>query len=139
MDELIFDRTEADVTYAKEHQSSAEHLKGAYNYTDLNRIEEWTDYLATELNSYSYITDPTIKTDWTEADIPTYEHMERIRSNINALKNVYCATTSVPSSLSQMTYKKANDIERVLYEINENFENMKKEFYYSNEIMAGEV
>ncbi len=44
MEQLIFDRTQADVDYAIEHPDSEEFLKGALNYTDLNRIEEWCIY-----------------------------------------------------------------------------------------------
>lgn len=42
---LIYDRTALDVLNAKNNPSSEEFLKGNYNYTDLNRIEEWCNYL----------------------------------------------------------------------------------------------
>ena len=49
MNNLIYDRTEADVEYAKTHQWEYTNLKGAYNDNDLNRIEEWCEYLKNEL------------------------------------------------------------------------------------------
>jgi len=139
MDDLIYDRTAEDVTYAKEHQSSASTLKGAYNYTDLNRIEQWCDYLATQLTTYSYIVAITTKTDWTADDFPTQAQLERIRSNVQALKTAYYATTNTPTTLDRITYQKANDLEKILYEINENLENMLAAFIYSGEVYAGEV
>ena len=139
MDDLIYDRTEADVTYAKEHQSEASDLKGAYNYSDLNRIETWCNYLATTLTGYSYPVSITTKTDWTADDFPTQTHLERIRSNVQAIKTAYYSTTNIPSSLSHITYQQANDIEKILYELNTNLEHMIAAFVYSNEVYAGEV
>ena len=52
--DLIYDRTQEDVDYALNNSASTDFLKGAYNYTDLNRIEEWCEYLSQELKKYSY-------------------------------------------------------------------------------------
>lgn len=139
MDELIFDRTESDVAYAKENQSSDYYLKGAINYTDLNRVEEWCEYLSEQLNIYSYPTSIVTKTNWTANDNPNQAQLERIRSNVYALKTAFYAITNVPTNLNKMTFKKANDIEKILYELNDNMERMIQAFVYSNEIMAGEV
>lgn len=117
MDELIYDRTEQDVEYAKTHQSSEDFLKGAYNYTDLNRIESWCEYLKTELNKAGYTTNITTKTDWNMAGFPMQSQLERIRSNISTLKNAFYSYTNVPTNLNNMTYKKANDIEKILEEM----------------------
>ncbi len=51
MEDLIYDRTEEDVIYAKLNPNSAKKLKGALNYTDLNRIEIWSLYIQELLNS----------------------------------------------------------------------------------------
>lgn len=117
MDELIYDRTEQDVEYAKTHQSSEDFLKGAYNYTDLNRIESWCEYLKTELNEAGYTTNITTKTDWNMTNFPMQSQLERIRSNISTLKNAFYSYTNVPTNLNNMTYKKANDIEKILEEM----------------------
>ena len=105
MDRLIFDRTNEDVIYAKEHQNSNEFLKGAYNYTDLNRIEEWCQFLAEKLTEYSYPVTITTKTNWTMADFPTEAQMNRIRGNIKALKDAYYSFTNLPNA-KNMTYQK---------------------------------
>ena len=139
MEELIFDRTQVDVEYARENQASTEFLKGAYNYTDLNRVETWCEYIANMLNSYNYFVDITVKTNWTMLDFPTTSEMERIRSNIIKLKQAYYSFTNIPDNLDYMDWKKANDIERILSEINVLIENMIASFYYGNEIYAGEV
>lgn len=136
---LIYDRTEEDVEYAKNNQDSSDNLKGAYNYTDLNRIEEWTSDIGSLLNSYGYHVSITTKTDWLETDFPTKAQMKRIRDNVSTLKNAFIAYTNVPENLEKMTYTKANQIEKVLEEIYLLIGNMETSFWYSGEINSGEV
>lgn len=120
MDKLIYDRTNEDVEYARNNPSSAAFLKGTYNYTDLNRIEEWCQYIAEQLPSKGYSVSITTKTNWTADDFPTKAQLERIRSNVDALKNVYYANTDVPINMDRMDYKKANEIEKILDELYNN-------------------
>lgn len=139
LEELIFDRTQADVDYAKENQASAEFLKGAYNYTDLNRVEEWCEYVANRLNEYNYFVDIVVKTNWTMLDFPTSADMERIRSNVEKMKKAYYSFKEVPDTLNKIDIDKANAIEKILSEIDYLINNMIEGFYYCNEIYAGEV
>lgn len=59
-----------------------------WNYSDLNRVEEWTQYLCDSLNTYGYKVKITPKT-WSVGEYPTPTQLERIRSNINALQDVW--------------------------------------------------
>lgn len=138
MDELIFDRTQADVNYAKANPSSTDFLKGAYNYTDLNRIEEWCSYLATKLQAAGYNINITTKTDWSMADFPTQAQLERIRSNVNTIKTAFATASNIPTNMSYMTYKKANDIERVLNELHNRLWGMTDWYVYSGVANAGQ-
>ena len=65
---LITDRTTQDVECTKALQAKAwqdmteeekvewlSPLKGSYNYTDLNRVEEAVAYVAGRLNEYGYL------------------------------------------------------------------------------------
>jgi len=139
MDELIYDRTQSDVNYALSNPDSANFLKGAYNYIDLNRIEQWCGYVAQQLNLYDYTVSITVKTDWEMDDFPTKQQMKRIRDNVGKLKDAFYAFTSVPINLEKMTYTKANDIEKILYEINTLISNMVATFWHSDEIYSGEA
>ena len=138
MDELVYNRTQADVNYAIEHQSSDDFLKGAYNYTDLNRIETWCEYLKTELNEDGYITNITTKTNWTAADFPTQAELERIRSNVSTLKTAFYAYTNVPANMNKMTYQKANTIEKVLDEMFNRLWGMENWYVYSGVSRSGQ-
>lgn len=113
----IFDRELEDVYYAIEHPT--ETCRGAYNYVDLNRIENNTRYVANDMYTRG-ITDQPIqlnsKYDWNEKDIPTREQMNRIINNILLLKSLSVEDLDwVPfATAGQMTYIVANAIEKNL-------------------------
>lgn len=107
--ELIYDRVQADVT----NKTS----KGYYNASDLNRVESWCRYLADELNRVGYNINITTKTNWTTSDFRTSSNMMRIRNNIKAIVNAFHSLTSVGSVVNNWDYKKANNWEKVLWEI----------------------
>lgn len=130
MENLIFDRTQNDL-----EQKTP---KGYYNYTDLNRIEAWCEYLANLLTSYSYPVSIAIKKDWTMSDLPNANDMERIRGNVNGIKTAFHAYTDVPENLNYMTIEKANDIEKILSELDFLTKNMISSFRYSNTFNTGE-
>lgn len=130
MKNLIFDRTQNDL-----EQNTP---KGYYNYTDLNRVEEWCEYLANLLTSYSYPVNIQVKKDWQMSDLPNTDDMERIRKNVNAIKTAFHAYTEIPENLNYMTIEKANDIEKILSEIDFLTKNMISYFKYSNTFNSGE-
>jgi len=139
MNELIYDRTQSDVDYALNHQDSSTDLKGAYNYSDLNRIETWCAYLATQLNSYNYSVNITTKTNWNMSDFPTKSELARIKNNVISLRDAFSAIASIPENMEKMTYQKANQIEKAIYDLNLSLYGMISSFWYSGEVNAGEV
>ena len=89
MDNLIYDRLSSDVDTALNNPDSTSSLKGAYNYTDLNRIENNCKYVMNLLNNSGLFYYPIIvetKTDWTMKDIPHIKDINRIRKNIQLTK-----------------------------------------------------
>lgn len=141
MDKLIFDRTSADVEYARNNPSAEEWLKGCYNYIDLNRVEEWCKYLSNLLNSYGYVNLISEKTDWNVNDIQTIEQMERYLKNVKILIETFILkkdTPKLPETINKLTYTQANNIEKILYDINELIEKMEAMFRYSNTFYSGE-
>ena len=124
--EFITDRSQAHVTRLKRLQAigwknltdsqKAEYrgyaAKGAYNYTDLNRVETAVAELAE-----TYGLTLTTKTDWGVWDTPTQSDMERYLSNVVAIRNAYTGDRvlpELPDSMIGLTYEGANNIERVL-------------------------
>lgn len=140
---MVTDRTQADVTYALAHPDSTTSLKGAYNYTDLNRVEAKVDELQTILRTYNYFSDTlTVKTNWTYSDKFTPNNAQRYLSNVKKIRDaltVMTSTPAVPGTMQGFTYQRANDIEQVLVDIEFLINNIIASFYYSGEVNSGEV
>lgn len=157
IDTLITDRTQADeerveelaskgyeaMTDAEKAEWDGE-MKGAYDASDLNRVESSVAYLAEllvllprELKEYAaskgvafdaFFDVPydaaayalTTKTDWAELDSPTQEQMARYLENVRALRSALdYATSDLPVSMDNLTIDGANAIEKALKGLDE--------------------
>ena len=145
--ELITDRTQAHVdrlnTLKKKGWSNlsdseknewyGEAAKGAYNYTDLNRVENAVAEIAKALGM-----ELTTKTNWGLWDVPTQEDMNRYLSNIEAVRNG-CPSKNhipdVPIRMSGLTFAVANRLEEILLLTNRSAETIPR----CGEIFCGEV
>lgn len=151
--EMITDRTPSDIVIAKtlvkkgfqnmtddEKQSFLKGLKGAYNYTDFNRVESAVEYLAdllcdthdeimAKIDEYGIARDPllylpyekdkyislNVKTDWKTSDILTTEDMERYLQNARVIAEAFgLVQRGFPEIMRGMSYSGANAIERSL-------------------------
>ncbi len=83
--------------------------KGAYNYSDLNRVER----AVSEIAARSGLT-LTTNTNWAMWDVPTEADMSRYLGNIVAIKEHFNINISVPESMSNLDYVGANNIELIL-------------------------
>lgn len=86
--------------------------KGAYNYSDLNRVERAVAEIAEGMG----LTLET-KTNWSMWDIPNSSDMERYINNIEAIRSVLSNTSGVPNApttMNNFTYEQANNIELIL-------------------------
>ena len=130
MAELIFNRTLDHVTRLKllqkkgyENLTESEKAEysgyaalGAYNCTDLNRVESAVAELAPILGLSL-----TTKTDWTYVSQFTPSHEKRYRTNVVALRDAALALDSslvfptLPTSITKLTIDGANAIEETLY------------------------
>ena len=151
---LITDRTAADVARWKELRDKgfdamtaderAEWLgdmKGAYSFTDMNRVEGAVAYIAQKLTALGYPFSPTVKINWSMEDIPTKADMTRYFGNVASLRTqlpVYTGISTAPSASDSMDYSKANDLEKVLLEINYRVDMIPESWIYSAEIFSGE-
>lgn len=152
--EMITDRTAEDVSRWKELKSKGyasmtederrewERSKGAYSYTDLNRVEDAVAFLHQRLGELGYDTPQPVTRTWTVYDVPTEADMTRYLNNVKAIRDalsVYSTTPNVPASMHKLTFQGANDIERILLDVERLAENMVFTFAYSGEIYGGEL
>lgn len=150
IDTLITDRSSTDVMRWKylrdkgwDNMSSTERtewlgaMKGAYDYTDLNRIGEAVAYLAALLNEYGYSVTVSPKTDWAMGDIPQAEDMEQYLADVEALKAAFYGTTALPATMTGLTAEAANNIETLLQEIETNIKRMTAAFRHCGTTVCG--
>lgn len=131
---LVTDRKQSDVVYVKQliakivagtatEPELAEWksltLKGAYNYTDLNRVNSAMEYLVNRLRGYGYAVagyqrDETL---WTMASIPHPTQMNRYVGNVAAIRRALAmlpTTPTAPAAMENLTVSEANAIEQIL-------------------------
>ena len=107
--------------------------KGAYNYTDLNRVELCVAELARELSL-----DLVTKTDWAEWDVPTKDDMDRFLSNVVAVRaagSPLATTPDAPRSMAKLDHVGANNIEKIIADI----DIMVNHLFRCGELYCGEV
>ena len=158
IDTLIYDRSQADVAdvfaikkkilegglsslTTTEKSVYMAGMKGAYNYTDMNRVGEATKYVADRMTALPAIIkayreakgvadadmfdvpyDPsdiavTGKSTWTMSDIPTSNDLTTYLSDIRLLKSKVTLPPTVPSlpvNMAYLTVSGANAIEQTL-------------------------
>jgi uncharacterized membrane protein len=112
-----------------------------YTSTDLNRVGEDVAYLANLFNTYGYSVAVTPKTDWSKDSIPNMMQATAYLANVQTLINAFYtlpSTPSLPSSMSKLNYSKANDIEKILFDLKCLLENMISEFKCAGTFYAGQ-
>ena len=125
---LIYDRTAEDLAQKTD--------KAYYNYTDLNRVQEAADYLSSRLANFGYSASLNALPTWTENDIPTVPQMEQYLENIVTLKETISLppdTPELPASIQKLTYQGANDIERLLFILEQTINQLLSSFARSGE------
>ena len=113
-----------------------------YNASDLNRVGAAVQYVAERFASQGYAVTVHPKTDLTEKDIPTAAELETYRQNIAALRGLIAvmkSTPETPKTMRFLDYIKANDIERILLDLDTLLTNAALAWYQSGELFAGEV
>lgn len=79
---------------------------------------------------------------WYEFDVPTSEDMTIYLLNVSSIRSVISAmktTPSVPSDMANLMAQEANDIEKILVDINLLLINSTLAWYYSGDVFSGEV
>lgn len=146
--EFVYDRTQADTDRAaelndkyikgtiteSELQEWNEDSKGALNASDLNRIEGNMLALADIFGLTVMVKQ------WGANDKPRSSDYIRILNNLSAIRNAWYTLSTTPGNpVRPLThFKKWNDIERILHDINYTYTRTINSYYYCGEICAGE-
>lgn len=114
IDELITDRTQADVTGRVPGRCAAD-------YNTLNRVEQACAYIA------DYLGVKIETKTWQMQEWRTASEMQRIRNNIQTLKDAYfvrASTPQLPTAINYTSVTEANHIEQILADIDYMHESM---------------
>lgn len=119
---LIYDRTAEDVRTAQEQRGKVTTpLKGCYNATDMNRVEAAVKALAAELNSAGYAVTVNPVT-YAESDIIRRSDFAAYLADVQTLRDaiaVRATTPELPAADAKLDYIGANNIEKILADLDE--------------------
>lgn len=142
IDTLVTDRTLSDVL--------AENAKGTYNASDLNRVGATMNYVAGRLRAAGY--DPHIspKTDWKNNDWADPAAQAVYLGDLAELRKQFAMMKSTPevpprilatgiNTNDGLTHTWANDIERILEDVDALLTNISAAWFFSGDLFSGEV
>lgn len=139
---LIYDRTAEDVLTAQKQRGKVlTPLKGCYNTADLNRVAAAVTEIAAELNSAGYAVTVNPRT-YAESDIIRRSDFAAYLANVQTLRDaiaVRASTPSVPAADAKLDYVGANNIEKILADLNELIGWMKYSQKYCGTFAAGQT
>lgn len=157
LENLITDRTQADFERWRtlrdkgysamtedERAEFAGDMKGAYNASDLNRVGYALNYLKDRLTAAGYLlgNEFEAREDWKENEIPTGEQFTayiKAVETIRAALSRKATTPQTPADVGGLDYNGANDIERILLDVEDQRNKMLSARYYFNEVYSGEI
>lgn len=94
--------------------------EGYYNTADINRVAEAVEYVNNRLTAAGFNLTVTAKQDWAASDIPTAAQMTAYLADIAKLRAalaVRASTPPTPPDMDDLTVEEANDIERILADV----------------------
>lgn len=135
IDTLVTDRTEADASRCIELRdkgwaamTTAERaewvagMKGAYNASDLNRVASAMSYLSQRFASAGHSVPVSSPIDWANGDIPRKDDLDTYLDDLRRIRAalaVMDTTPAAPGSMDYLTWAKANDIEKILVDVDD--------------------
>lgn len=115
---------------------------GAYGKTDLNRVASAMSHLSQRFASAGYSVPVSSPTDWANGDIPRKDDLDTYLDDLRRIRAalaVMDTTPAAPESMDYLTWAKANDIEKILVDVDDALGRLLLSPFYSGEIYSGEV
>lgn len=152
---LITDRTQFDVDRVKmlakkgwanmtpdERNEWENGLKGAYNYTDLNRVESAMEYVGSRLIAAGYYLSYRQGNVWSKEMVPNTFDMELYLDHVKEIRDIVAplrTTPPMPDITDGFNYIDANNIEQILLDADDLATRTMVNFVYSGDIFGGEM
>lgn len=139
---LIYDRTAEDVQAARKQRGKVlTPLKGCYNATDMNRVAAAVTEIAAELNSAGYAVTVNPRT-YAGTDIIRRSDFAAYLADVQAIRDAIAVRTStpeLPSAESKLDFGGANNIEKILTDLDELIDWMTYSQKYCGTFAAGQT
>ena len=134
----------ANMTDAEREEWDVGNMKGAYNPSDLNRVGEALNYVRDRLTVAGYLAASSVdaKTDWAAADVPTGADLTKYLGYVSTIRETlaqFSYTPPAPENTGGLDYQEANNIEKILFDVNLLIDNMLAARYFCGELYSGEV
>ena len=138
------DKGYAAMTEDERAEWDAGTLKGAYNVYDLNRVGSALNYMRDRLAEASYISPYafTAKTNWVRSDMPNATDLTYYLDCVSQIReafSVYVATPPTPQDRGALSWQEANDIEKILFDVDELLKNMLAARFHCGDVFSGEI
>ena len=151
LDELITNRSNAELQAAQ----SIRHIKyadmtaeqkqvynsglGAYRYTDVNRVGAACAEIYAIVTGYGYTVPnyTALRQNWTDSERFMPSDAQQYLATINAIKQAFNASQSIPASMQHISYEDANNIEKLLQEVDALFKRISSVFIRSGVYYGG--
>lgn len=140
--DLIFDRRQADVDHALrlkyESVYTDENLRGAYNSSDRIRVASAVNFLSDTLRNNGYQLIGNVKSDWKESDIVKAGDNAKLIALLRDINRVLPQISlEIPDNLDYLSWRKANAVEHVLFDMFENYDRLADVWLWCGEGYAG--
>lgn len=135
-------QAEIDEFLANRGDGDTDTWKGAYNYTDLDRVGAAVTRITERLVSTGIYIATVGKSDWTEEDYNNVEALDYYLKDISLVRGAIAVTSDtppVPDDLQGLYWWEANNIEKILEDVDYLITNMMQAWYYSGDLYSGEV
>ncbi len=118
-------------------------VRGMYTHNDLNRVENGVKNILCKLDGMGYTVPEVItKNNWSYKDSFWETDMARYYNNIKIVRGmvpVSADTPKAPKIGEALDHQVANDIEKILTNVEKSLYSLSKNWFYSGDLMVGEV
>ena len=156
--EFITDRTQHDVlrwrqlrdkglakmTAAELAEWFSGTMRGAYNVSDLNRVGLALNVIRDRLAATGYVSPNAYnaKADWETGDTFTASDVAYYLAAVKTVREAvtqYKTTPPAPTDSGALDYVEANNIERILLDVNHIIDNLTAAFFFLGDVQSGEI
>ena len=133
LNNMVFDRTAEDVANKT--------AKGLYRYTDLNRVQNAVTTICGRYAAAGYDVPDVSFTTWSSNAIPRQAAMDNYINSVIRVRGLLAIPDRprIYPSMGNLTYEMANNIEKLLWMMDEALDRVETSWWYCGEIYTGEV